>query len=210
MNGNNKGRRNWTFSMTIAVAVAGAAAVIGCLTAEPERGNADRAYFKNTAGSVLFDHGKHGQIVECATCHHELLSGRQSTECTDCHDEGVAADDFEHSELKQFHNRDCLRCHELVADQNPTSSCRDCHSATQENEQRTVNCRECHDDGFSPEIMAHDEYLEIEDHTCLGCHNPDSISGAYHINCTGCHLAISPEKFADNNGAAQCSACHLR
>ena len=210
MNGNNRGRKNWTLSLTIAVVIAAAATVIGCMGGT-QPGNADRLYMTATAGSVLFDHGIHQENAEsCASCHHDLLSAEATTACADCHDDGRESGDFEHAELKEFHERNCITCHGNTAADREPLSCRECHSKTQESENRNVSCQECHDDSFEPDMMAHDEFLEIEDHSCLGCHNPATVSEAYHTNCTSCHRANAPERFIDNTGAPVCAACHLR
>ncbi len=210
MNGNNKGRKNWTLSMTIVVVIAAAAAVIGCIGG-PHTSNADRVYLNSSAGAVLFDHGAHQDNIDaCATCHHDLYTGKLATTCTDCHDESMKAEDFKHAELKDFHQRDCSRCHEASEPQTQPSSCRDCHAKKQESEVRTETCQQCHDDSFEPGMMAHNDYLQVEDHSCLGCHNPVTVSEAYHTNCTGCHRTIAPEKFVDEKDAPVCRACHLR
>jgi len=59
-------------------------------------------------------------------------------------------------------------------------------------------------------MMEDEEYLEIEDHSCLGCHTPISVSSACHKNCSDCHLENSPEKSTPANGELLCAACHLR
>ena len=209
MSGNN-GRQNWTRSMTIAVAIAAAAAIIGLLTGGKNT-TTDRHYFQNSAGSVLFDHGKHNESAEsCAVCHHDLYGSAQAVSCEECHDgEGMDPADFEHAELKELHERDCSRCHEQVKEDDQAVSCRTCHPGTQENENRFVGCMECHDDSdYTPDMMSHEELVEVEDHSCLGCHAPSSVSEAYHSNCTSCHLAAAPEKFSNEDGV-RCSVCHL-
>jgi len=212
MNGNLGQRRNWTRSLTIVIAIAFAGAVIGCL-ADNRTTQTDRIYLRNSAGAVLFDHGKHGTTAEsCATCHHPLYSAAQATACTECHTEsaGHTPADVSHEGLKTIHSRDCSVCHEQVQDSSKATSCRDCHTATQPGEELTKKCSECHDDGFTPDMLTHDEYQEIEDHSCLGCHSPRTFSEANHTNCTGCHLKSAPERFAKPDGTAVCGACHLR
>ena len=209
MNGNNRKRKNWTLSLSIAVGVALAAAVIGCMGGQPT-GQADRIYLSATAGSVLFDHGTHQENADsCVSCHHDLLSAELTSTCADCHDDDRTSDNFEHAELKEFHERNCVTCHESTNDREPVS-CRDCHNKAQASEIRTVTCQECHDDSFGPAIMSHDEYQEIEDHSCVGCHNPATVSEVYHTNCTGCHTVNAPERFLDESGAPVCASCHLR
>jgi len=196
--------------MTIALLVAVAAVVIGYMTAS-ETVATDRFYLKNTAGNVLFDHGGHNETIEsCATCHHSLYGAAQVTSCEDCHGDDVEAAEFEHASLKEIHGQDCSACHEQKDDDDQARSCRECHPYTQESEEPLVSCTECHDDGYEPDMMPHDDYQETGDHSCLGCHNPNSISEVYHTNCTGCHLEAAPDNFANSDGSVMCSACHLR
>lgn len=112
---------------------------------------------------------------------------------------------FDHEMHSQI-TESCVECHH----NNQTVSCRDCHSDVPSNENESVTCEACHDDGYSPEMLEHDEYLEIEEHTCLGCHSPRSVSDAYHTNCTNCHLETAPERFTKADGDVLCGACHLR
>jgi hypothetical protein len=210
MSGNNRGRRNWTPTLTIATLVALAAAIFGCMAGE-ESQSTDRAYFQSSAGAVLFDHGKHGQTIgSCTPCHHDLYSAEPATSCKECHDDSVEADEFEHAELKEIHSRDCSKCHQDRGEKVQAVSCRECHPDTQESEKRTLSCTECHDDSFSADMMAHDEYMDAGEHTCKGCHAPRSVSESYHTNCTPCHLESAAERFAKDDGAVKCAACHLR
>ena len=210
MSGNTQGRPNWTRSITLAMLAAVAAIVIGYMTGT-ETIATDRFYLNNTAGSVLFDHGKHSSEADtCATCHHDLFGSEQVISCDECHGDEVEPADFDHAELKEFHARDCSTCHEQVADDEQASSCRSCHPTIQESDIRNVGCTECHDDGYDPDMMEHDEFLEIEDHTCLGCHAPASISEAYHANCTDCHLQAASKQFTNDDGTVKCGSCHLR
>ena len=209
MSGNVRVRRNWARSLTIVLIVAVAGAIIGCL-ADGKKTNTHRLFFQSTAGAVLFDHGKHSQSADaCAQCHHDIYSATQATACTECHDADVKADDFEHDNLKEIHSRDCSRCHQVKEEAKP-DSCRTCHPGSQPSTTPLVNCTECHDDSFSPEMLEHDEYLDIEAHTCQGCHAPRSVSEAYHTNCTSCHLENAPARFSGADGKVVCGACHLR
>ncbi len=209
MNGNSQKRRNWTYSLTIVVLVAAAAAILGYIIAPPI-GKADRAYLVSSAGNVLFDHGKHSEKAEsCAQCHHNLYDSTFAVSCSDCHDDDMDADDFEHTELKSFHERDCSKCHEQVENNTQATSCRECHLTQKDSNEQPISCSDCHED-YTPDIMEHDEYLEIEDHSCLTCHTPTIVSEAYHTNCTRCHLEYAPKRFADNDGKTVCGACHLR
>ncbi len=86
-------------------------------------------------------------------------------------------------------------------------------------------CTDCHDDdSYTPDLVDHEELLEIEDHSCDGCHEiadddqarscrachggPD-LAGIYHDHCNACHLEADAARFAADDGAARCSACHL-
>ena len=211
MSGNFLDRKNWTRSLTIIMIVAVVAVVIGCMV-KGDTDKKNRLYFKSSAGSVLFDHDKHSLSSEsCAQCHHDLYDAAQATACGECHDDEVDPEEFSHSELKEIHVRDCAKCHEQTKENDELISCRSCHPGLQESDKKTVSCMECHDDdSFSPDLMNHDEYMEIEDHSCLGCHTPKSISDAYHTNCSSCHLETSPERFTQTDGEVKCGACHLR
>lgn len=209
MSGNPQGRRNWTLSMTVALIVATAAAVIGFMAGETSVAT-DRYYLESTAGNVLFDHGRHSSEADsCAACHHDLYGGSQAVSCEECHD-SADPDEFEHAELKEFHSRDCATCHEQDSDDDQAASCRSCHPGFQDSEERSVSCTDCHDDDYDPEMLGHDEYLEIEDHSCLGCHAPGSVSEVYHISCTSCHLEVATDRFANDDETVMCSGCHLR
>lgn len=104
----------------------------------------------------------------------------------------------------------CVTCHHNIQAEEEAASCRECHQTVQPSETNTLACIECHDDDYTPDMMEHEEYLEIEDHSCLSCHAPRSISSAYHQNCSDCHLENSPKIFTKANGELLCGACHLR
>lgn len=208
MSGNK--RKNWTKALTIVMLVTVTGAIIGCLTNVQEV-KTDRVYLMSSAGSVLFDHGKHSRSAEsCAQCHHDLYSATQATSCADCHDEGYVADEFNHARLKEAHNRDCSKCHEEAETVVKPTSCRTCHPGHQPSEAQTNSCLVCHDDDYTPDMLEHDEYLEVEEHTCLGCHTPQAVSQVYHTNCTSCHLETLPDRFTTPGGDVSCGACHLR
>ncbi len=208
MSGNFQDRRNWTLSMTVALLVAAGLVVIGSLMGEKSVAT-DRYYLESSAGNVLFDHGTHGDIVDsCATCHHTLYGAAQAISCEECHDD-YEPEDFEHAELKEIHSRECGTCHEQAVDDDQAASCRDCHAAVQDSEPATIGCTECHDD-YEPEMLDHDEYLEIEEHSCLGCHAPQALAETYHASCTDCHLEEATDRFSHDDGSVNCSGCHLR
>lgn len=117
---------------------------------------------------------------------------------------------FDHGEHSTVADS-CVVCHHNVTEDDDPESCRECHRTSPQSDVHTVSCTECHDDeSYTPDLMEHDEYLEIEDHACMECHSPRSLSQVYHINCTNCHLENAPERFADDGGAVTCGACHLR
>ena len=211
MSGDFFKRRNWTGLLTAVMVIAFSAVLVGYLVPDSPA-ETDRKYLQNAAGPVLFDHGGHTEIAEsCAVCHHTLYGSAQATACESCHGEEMGADDFSHSELKEIHGTDCSQCHQQELEDEEAGSCRECHPGVQQSTTTVVSCSECHgDESFTPEIMEHDEYLEIEDHSCQGCHTPSSLSDVYHTNCSDCHLENSPEKFSQADGKINCSACHLR
>jgi len=178
---------------------------------EEENSVVDRLYLKSSAGPVLFDHSKHSNLVgTCATCHHDLLSSQLATTCSECHDDDVEPDDYDHAELKDIHSGECLTCHDQSQDDDQSMSCRNCHLTTTENTVGFNGCQSCHDDDYTADMMDHEEYIEVEDHTCDGCHTPKKISETYHDNCTPCHLESAPQRFGDSEGKTVCGACHLR
>lgn len=210
MSGRNVERPKWTRSLTGIAVAAAAAALVGFL-ADGKAVTTDRQYFRSSAGSVLFDHGKHSTSAEsCAKCHHDLYAAEQAVTCQECHDDELEPSEFSHGELKEIHSRDCAKCHEQVGEADQAMSCRECHPGMQESKVNTLSCTECHEDDFTPDMMAHDEYLEVSDHTCTGCHAPKSVSEVYHTNCTSCHLETSGARFANADGDVLCGACHLQ
>lgn len=210
MSGDFLKRRTWTKSLTIAMCFAIVAVVLGYLIQESPA-ETDRKYLQSTAGPVLFDHGEHSEIADsCAVCHHTLYGSEQAITCESCHGEEMGADEFSHTELKEIHGTDCSQCHQQEVEDEQALSCRECHPGVQQNTTAVIACSECHDDTYTPDIMEHDEYMEVEDHSCTGCHAPSSLSDVYHANCSDCHLENSPEKFSQADGEVNCSACHLQ
>ena len=210
MSGNLRGRRNWTRSLTTVFIVA-AAAVMGGYLIDGTAVETDRIYLRAAAGPVLFDHGAHGEYAQsCAVCHHPLYAAAQATACSDCHDDDRQSDTYDHASLKELHNQDCSQCHEQQEADDQATSCRQCHPSVQQEEQAVVSCASCHDDSYTPDLMSHDEYLAIDDHTCLGCHAPRPRADAYHASCSDCHLDAAPQRFAHADGEVLCGACHLR
>ena len=210
MSGSFRDRRTWTRSLTVATGVAAIATVAGFLV-DAGSSTTERHYLRTMAGNVLFDHGGHraGSAL-CVDCHHELWSAEQAMDCNDCHGEGYAADDFDHADVKELHGRDCSLCHVQSEESEAAASCRACHPGTQSSEVVTSSCDDCHDDGYTAEMFGHDDYMEFDGHACLGCHAPRSVSDAYHLSCSHCHLETRPERFSDTNGGVACAACHLQ
>ena len=173
-------------------------------------GQAHRFYLRSSAGAVVFDHEAHTGYGEgCESCHHELLSADSRIPCSDCHDEGMTHEDFEHDELKSIEGHACERCHEV--DKNArANSCRSCHPADEPIDLAPVGCVECHDDDYTPDLMTHDEMRGVEGHSCEGCHRPGAIGAVFHGHCSQCHLAERPGIFADEKGGARCQSCHLK
>ncbi len=116
---------------------------------------------------------------------------------------------FDHGEHSNSADS-CVTCHHNLRGDEQAASCRECHPGTQQSEKQTLSCTECHDDSFTPDMMEHEEYLEIDDHSCLGCHAPQSVSQVYHTNCSNCHLENAPDRFTKTGGDVACGACHLR
>ena len=210
MNGNIPNRRNWSRPLTFVAVLSLISVIIGYL-ADGGAEITDRRYFRNSGGPVLFDHGSHAAAANsCARCHHELFKADLAVACSQCHEEGMAAEEFSHSELKEFHGRDCSKCHSWDEEKVPTASCRECHLKAPQEENTPTNCQKCHEDDYTPGMISHDEYLDVEDHQCLGCHSPGSVSQTYHLSCTSCHLESAPDRFAKPDGGELCGACHLR
>ncbi len=71
--------------------------------------------FEAKMGTVSFDHAKHQERTDCATCHH---SGEYKA-CDSCHD-GTAA-----PKAKDAFHKNCKDCHK-EKQQGPTK-CKECH-----------------------------------------------------------------------------------
>jgi hypothetical protein len=112
---------------------------------------------------------------------------------------------FEHARHVE-QGADCVACHHELAGE-------------------VVACAECHDDpDYVPGLAAHAELLEHHERACAECHevapaedvvscrecHEDEMSAVYHAGCSGCHLTVAPDRFADTAGEPLCRACHLR
>ncbi len=207
MSGNLPDRQNWTPALTVVLLLAIAAAAVGYMVDGNATGT-DRLYLQNTAGPVLFDHAAHSQQAEsCAVCHHPLYSAAEAVSCAECHGERPETDQADHRRIQEMHGGDCSLCHQET--QGEASSCRQCHPSRQEEETSTVACTTCHDDGYSAEMLSHDEYQDIAEHSCLGCHAPQALADIYHSNCSGCHLQQAPQRFSQAGDEVRCGACHV-
>ena len=56
----------------------------------------------------------------------------------------------------------------------------------------------------------HTDFLEIEDHSCDGCHLAQQLNSVYHKQCTRCHLKNNEEMFSKADGKIKCETCHLK
>lgn len=189
--------------------VAGLVGVAGYWV-ESEPTDTDRYYLRNSGGAVLFEHQAHVDLVDgCESCHHDLLLSDSRQACSDCHGEDVVADDFDHDDLKAIEAHTCGVCHQ-VNELAEAKSCRHCHPSVQEVDLQIVSCAECHDADYTPDLLTHDEMLEVDGHLCEGCHNPRAINVVYHEQCNRCHLIENPKLFAAEDGSGRCEICHLK
>lgn len=209
MNGDNRKAKR-PYPLIVLTVLAGLIGVAGFWAGADSPAGSDRFYFRNSGGAVLFEHNNHIDEADgCESCHHNLFLSDSRNECTDCHDDGMSAEDFTHADLKEIDGHSCAGCHQL----NETieaGSCRQCHPAAQESDERLIACSTCHDDDYTPDMLTHDEMQEVEGHECDGCHNISTASGAYHEQCSGCHLQQNPDKFAATEGGVRCEQCHLK
>lgn len=190
--------------------IIGALVGIGGYLVEGRPAGTNRYYLVNSGGSVVFEHKSHLLSTDgCENCHHDLLSSDMSNECSDCHGEDFAADDFDHADLKGISAHTCRTCHE-IKDTRDALSCRKCHPSVQESEELTIACIQCHDADYTPDILTHGEMKDIHTGDCSRCHTARSISAAYHQACSECHLAGNSSQFADGDGNVRCERCHLK
>ncbi|MBD3220496.1 hypothetical protein GF314_04570 [bacterium] len=102
---------------------------------------------------------------------------------------------------------DCIACHHPLAGE------------------IVADCVDCHEDGYTADLMEHEDLVAIEAHTCDACHEiaPDDeaqncrechdgadVQQVYHQQCNGCHLASDRDRFATDDGQARCETCHLQ
>ncbi len=173
-----------------------------------------RLYFPNSGGAVLFNHEQHSDHSDgCESCHHHLYSADLISECVDCHDDDVSADDFSHAELKEIDDHECGYCHE-VHDVREPQNCRQCHTQTADEASSTSTCSSCHDieDGdedYADLQVSHEELLEIHEDDCMSCHQEQTISSVYHLQCVNCHEQLDAQIFGKTAADWECQSCHL-
>ena len=88
--------------------------------------------------------------------------------------------------------------------QGQDTNCVACHHALIQGQ--TFDCSECHDEPeYVPGAYAHDELVEVEDHSCVDCHllQPDTAARS----CRTCHPATAEATTAQEN-PGDCSECH--
>lgn len=169
----------------------------------------DHYFIKNAGGDVLLKHRDHAKDLQCADCHHDLLSSDDRTACFECHGDDVDAADFEHAELLEVEDHRCTTCHNSLADKTPVN-CRTCHEQEVKGTTSTAGCAECHDEDVTPDLLTHDEMIAVEAHGCYDCHSVMSVSDAYHQQCSGCHIKSGQARFVNADGNARCEICHLK
>lgn len=188
---------------------AGLIGIAGCFIEDDPTSN-DRSYWRNSGGAVMFEHQAHTDMTEgCESCHHDLLSADSRIACNECHDDDMVTEDFEHSEFEEIEAHTCATCHELD-ESAEAQSCRICHPAAQEADQPLITCIECHDDEYTIDLLTHDEMQETHEQDCAVCHNSETISAVYHLQCSQCHLIENNQMFADAEGKPRCERCHLK
>ena len=166
MSGNDQDRRNWTRSLTLVLVVAVVAIVLSYMV-DAGAQKTDRLYLKNSAGPVLFDHGKHSELDDsCIKCHHNVTTDTEPGSCRECHpavqasetstvtcitchEDGYTADMMEHEEYLEIAEHSCLGCHtpRSVSEAYHTS-CSACHLETARERFTIANgelqCGACH------------------------------------------------------------------
>jgi hypothetical protein len=206
------GKRNFKISPIPIIVFALLMYLIGgyaSLRDQPEK-NKTHLFMSNSAGDVVMLHQSHASgSLYCADCHHDLLSADQRTPCAECHGDDVEEADYEHSDLTEIESHSCTLCH-LFDETVEPANCAVCHPDETAESVEKGGCQVCHDDpDITPDLFTHDEYLEIEDHSCAGCHQPVLLTDVYHQHCNGCHLREDTPRFA-NAAGARCEICHLK
>lgn len=88
---------------------------------------------KNQRPLVVFSHGKHSEIYDCANCHHEYEEnlnklGSEGGNCADCHQPTATADNS--VPLNLAYHQQCKSCHVRLLQKDLKSGpvmCGDCH-----------------------------------------------------------------------------------
>lgn len=82
-----------------------------------------------------------------------------------------------------------------------TESCGDCHHEVLFADER-MPCSDCHDDDFDPADFSHDEFMDVESHTCITCHLTDE--NLKPQSCTSCHPDVQEAEQLN----IPCMDCH--
>ncbi len=85
---------------------------------------------KTKYAPMKFDHSKHVEGIECATCHHKMAEN-PDMKCTSCHaDTSKEAKKTPEGHYKAFHSSkaeaSCLGCHKKM--KKGPKKCNDCHT----------------------------------------------------------------------------------
>lgn len=181
----------------------------------PDTATATRFFFPNSGGPVLFNHQEHSEGAEgCESCHHHLYSADLISDCLDCHDDDIRRADYSHAELKKIEDHECGYCHE-IHEVRKAQNCRQCHSQASAEAGSVAICSSCHEveaDGedYADLDVTHEELLDIHDNDCSSCHQPETISSVYHIQCINCHEQESAHIFGKLSSEWECQSCHLK
>ena len=173
-----------------------------------------------TWGDALFQHTNELQLKDrhqsltCQECHQENYKGL-SQACLQCHQKDYEATQ-EPAHGKLNYPKDCALCHDQKQWRNATFEhsnlrfaltgahqnldCIDCHSAGYKN--TPITCNACHQDDYDKTV------------------DPNHQLGAFDLNCTSCHSAVSwkPSGFEHNtkttyaltsaHQSVNCAGCH--
>ena len=104
----------------------------------------------------------------------------------------------------------CSACH-ATTDSQDVGACRSCHTS---GEGTPPGCVECHaGDDYQPDMLEHAELLDIDGHTCDGCHVASRGSDAVHKRCNRCHSDLEAGTFfrrTRDDAASLCATCHMK
>lgn len=183
--------------------------VIGYFLPEQKEEIPTRVLFKNTGGTVVFDHKVHAEKydIACIECHHEMATVGETAEinasildCGSCHGVDFNADYIASHEELFTSPFQCATCHHLQYDK--TDWGHKLHA-----EDMGLDCYTCHHD---------DESITNKEENCASCHKAEayeytkdsikrflpSLKDAVHARCMDCHQDYYDE------GLAGCNSCH--